>query len=357
MASETRATADALELERSLADNPHKFSFLSAVRFLECRFRNRPRLGTARRPNEEPVRLGQDPHLHFAPATLASYEAGDADRPGRLSSYFFGLFGPDGPLPLHLTEHALDRVRHHKDQAFARFVDIFHHRLASYFYRAWAAARPTVSYDRPEEDRFSDQVGALMGIGMDSFRDRDAMPDLAKLFYAGHLANTTRHADGLAAMLEGYFQEPVTIEEFVPEWLELPTDCRLSLGMSGGGVLGESATIGSSIFQCQHKFRIVIGAMSLEAYQRMMPGGDSLRQLVAIVRNYIGDELDFDLRLILKRDEVPKIELGQAGALGWTSWLGERTASSDADDMLIDPIQAISTGQRTHSNKEIEERS
>ncbi|MGI9510180.1 MAG: type VI secretion system baseplate subunit TssG [Geminicoccaceae bacterium] len=340
MASQTRAEADALE--RSLADKPYKFSFLSAVRHLECRFRDRPRLGTAKRPGEELVRLGQDPYLHFAPATLASYEPGEADRPGRLSSYFFGLFGPDGPLPLHITEHAISRARHFKDRTFSRFADIFHHRLATYFYRAWAAARPTVSYDRPDQDRFANHVGALSGIGMETLRDRDAMPDLAKLFFAGHLANTTRHADGLAAMLEGFFEVPVTIEEFVPEWLELPTDCRLMLGMSGGGgVLGESATIGGSIYQCQHKFRILIGAMSLDAYQRMSPGGDSLEQLVAIVRNYIGYELDFDLQLILKRDDVPPIDLGKAGALGWTTWLSERTAETDADDMVINPGDAI----------------
>lgn len=339
MASETRAKADSLDVEQSLAKEPHKFSFLSAIRFLECRFKSKPRLGTAKRSSEEPVRLGQDPYLHFAPATLASYQAAKADRPARLTSYFFGLFGPDGPLPLHFTEHAINRARHHKDATFSRFVDIFHHRLATYFYRAWAAARPTVSYDRPDEDHFSNHVGALLGIGMETLRHRDAMPDLAKLFYAGHLANTTRHADGLAAMLEGYFEVPATIEEFAPEWIELPSDYRLMLGMSGG-VLGESATIGGSIFQCQHKFKILLGAMSLGAYKRMTPGGDSLQQLVAIIRNYIGDELDFDLKLILKRDEVPPIELGQSGALGWTTWLGERNAETDAGDMLINPVKA-----------------
>lgn len=341
MASKTRAAADTLDLEQSLADEPHKFSFLSAVRLLESRFRDRPRLGTAKRSSEEPIRLGQDPFLHFAPATLASYEPADAGRPGRLSSYFFGLFGPDGPLPLHLTEHAINRARHFKDATFSRFVDIFHHRLAAYFYRAWAAARPTVSYERPDQDRFADHVGALSGIGMETLRDRDAMPDLAKLFFAGHLANTTRHADGLAAMLEGYFEVPVTIEEFVPEWLTLPPDCRLMLGMSGGGILGESATIGGSIYQCQHKFKILVGAMSLDAYQRMCPGADGLQQLVAIVRNYIGHELDFDLQLILKRDDVSPIVLGKAGALGWTTWLGDRTTESDADDMVINPGDAI----------------
>lgn len=359
MASEDRATADALsgsdvprtpearevvdvqDLEQALADKPYEFSFMSAARFLECRFPDRPKIGTARRPGEEPVRFGQDPYLHFAPATLKAYRPSTADRPGKLTNTFFGLFGPDGALPLHLTEYALNRIQYHKDTTFARFVDVFHHRMTAFFYRAWAAARPSVSFDRPAQDRFATYVGSLAGIGMASMRHRDAMPDLAKLFYAGHFANQTRHADGLAAMLEDYFEVPVSIEELVPEWLTLPEDSRLRLGSTGGGVLGESATIGARIFHCQHKIKLLFGPMTLKAYRRMTPDGDNLACLVAFVRNYIGDEFAFDLNLVLLKDEVPRIELGKAGALGWTTWLGERKADTDANDMVINPVSAF----------------
>ena len=46
-------------------------------------------------------------------ATLAGLEPAPAGRPPRLLVHFFGLFGPDGPLPLHLTEYARDRRRNH----------------------------------------------------------------------------------------------------------------------------------------------------------------------------------------------------------------------------------------------------
>ena len=39
---------------------------------------------------------------------------------------------------------------------------------------------------------------------------------------------------------------------------------------------------------------------------------------------YLCFELDWDARLLLKQDEVPKLALGGGQRLGWTSWLGRR---------------------------------
>ena len=83
----------------------------------------------------------------FAPAALAAVEQAP-DRPPRLLVRFFGLFGPDGPLPLHLTEYARDRMRNWRDATFQRFADVFHHRALSLFWRAYADSRPTISFDR-----------------------------------------------------------------------------------------------------------------------------------------------------------------------------------------------------------------
>ena len=348
MANANRTTRDAVELEKALAKEPHRFGFFNAMRALECAYRARPRIGTSRRPREDPVRLGQQPHLEFAPTTLAAFEPRENNKPARLTGFFFGMFGPDGPLPLHLTEFAIQRIRFHRDATFARFVDMFHHRLISLFYRAWANARPTVSYDRPEEDRFSAYVASLIGLGIPALRDRDAMPDRAKLFYAGHFACHTRHAEGLAATLGDYFQVPATIQEFCPAWVTLPVHCRLHLGdLQGMGILGETATIGARVWDCQHKFRVVFGPMGLSDYVRMIPSGEALVRLTAVIRNYAGAGLDWDLNLVLKRDEVPAAKLGEFGELGWTTWLGTRHEKTDASDMIINPASALARKRAT----------
>jgi predicted component of type VI protein secretion system len=66
---------------------------------------------------------------------------------------------------VHLTAYARERSLNQGDETFARFADMFHHRLLLLFYRAWAQAQPTVSLDRPAEDRFADYVGSFLGVG------------------------------------------------------------------------------------------------------------------------------------------------------------------------------------------------
>src|SRR3546814_18457955 len=121
------------------------------------------------------------------------------------------LLGPNGPLPLHLTEYARDRLRNARDPTFIRFLDVFNHRMVSLFYRAWASARPTVRYDRPDEDRFAFSVGALFGLAPASFRYRDDMPDLATPPLQARLAAPTRNAARLVGILKASFHFPVAL--------------------------------------------------------------------------------------------------------------------------------------------------
>src|SRR6476661_870390 len=169
---------DALTFFAALAEAPYSYDFYQTLRRLECLFDRSPRWGEALRPIDEPVRLGQDPDLSFAPAPLASFGAQDG-KPPRLQVRLFGLFGPNGPLPIHLTEYARERLQHAGDPTLSRFLDVFHHRFLALFYRAWAQAQPHVNRDRPKDDRFTTYVGALLGMSLDAFRDRDALPDLA----------------------------------------------------------------------------------------------------------------------------------------------------------------------------------
>ncbi|HET6235196.1 MAG TPA: type VI secretion system baseplate subunit TssG [Acetobacteraceae bacterium] len=325
------------ELYADFAAAPWDWDFYQALRRLEAAHPDRPRIGRSVRPAQDAIRLAQIPTVGFAPATLAGWDGEQDGNPARLLVHFLGLFGPDGPLPLHLTEYARDRTRNFRDSSFQHFADIFHHRALSLFYRAWANSRPTVSFDRPEDDRFALYVGSLIGLGMDSLRDRDAMPDLTKLHFAGHLACQTRHAEGLSSILSEFFHVPVRVECFVGAWLALPDADRTRLGQSPRtAALGHTALLGGRVWSRQHKFRIVIGPLDLIDYRRLLPGGLSFHRLIPIVRNYVGDTLIWDVNLILRREQVPSICLGRQGQLGWTTWLTPRNASTDAADLFLD---------------------
>ncbi|WP_075291369.1 type VI secretion system baseplate subunit TssG [Pararhizobium arenae] len=331
---------------------PEDFDLFQALRRVEATAPESPRLGQSARPSQDPVRLGQQPSLVFSPRTIASVteptkgeRASRWETPDRIETYSFGLFGPNGPLPLHLTEYVFSRMTNDRDETMARFADMFHHRMLSFFYRAWALSEPAVSHDRKEEDTFAESLAALAGLGMPAMRGRDRMPDLVKLHYIGRLASHTRNAEGLQAILEGYFDVPVVIREFVPSWVALPAGSISRLGHEPRtGRLGRGISIGSRVHVHHHKFRVVVGPLRLQAYQRLLPGGDALGTLRDIVRNYVGDELEFEYNLVLQRREVPALQLGGKGRLGWTMWLGRRRAASDAHDL----VKAISpTSQKT----------
>jgi type VI secretion system protein ImpH len=334
MAGENGREADRL-IER-LREAPWSFDFFQLVRRLEAAWPDRPRLARSQRLADEVVRFAQEPSLAFAPCTVSAVDNVPEQETLRLYLNFFGLLGPNGPLPLHLTEYARDRERNHFDPTLARFLDLFNHRQAALFYRAWASAQKTVSYEREHDDRFSAWIASLIGLGMESLRGRDATPDEAKLFFAGHLICPTRHAQGLEALLASYFQMPARIDQFVGQWMDLPAEARCQLGKDpASGTLGVSAIAGSRIWECQQKFLVRFGPMGIEEYERMLPGGASQQRLAAWVRNYIGFELSCDVQLILRSREVPKTTLGGYGRLGWSTWLASKPFARDVDDLVL----------------------
>ncbi len=342
MAGEDRTTPSSLALYRALEEKPYSFGFFTALRRLECAHKDKARIGTSSRPVEDPVRFGQEPSLAFAPSTISQFKVSESGCCPRLNVLFYGLFGPNGPLPLHLTEYARDRMRNSDDSAFTEFANIFHHRMLSLFYRAWAEAEPTTSLDRSDDDRFTCSVASLIGLGIPTMRDRDAMPDFAKLYFAGRMANQTRSAEGLLAILRYYFDIKATLTQYVGEWLNIPRESRMRLAaMMPGCALGQTTTLGTRVWECQHKFRLSFGPLSLTDYQRMLPGGASLTALIAIVRNYVGDEFNWDIQLILEKAEVKPAVLGVFGQLGWTTWVTETEPTDNLGNLYFNPMQEV----------------
>ena len=329
-------------LLRAMEAAPHRHDFFGALRHIDALHPALPRLGLARRPVDEPVRLGQAADLSFAASSIARVQPLDprSGRP-RVEVRFFGLFGPNGPLPLHLTSYARERQLHHKDETFARFADWFHHRLLLLFYRAWAQAQPTASMDRPAEDRFADYVGAFIGTGGPSWRGRDAAPDHARLAFAGVLSRQVRNADGLAHLLSGFLGKTVRVEQFVGRWMPLPAAERSRIGRRAASrrlstsQLGASAVLGQAVFDRQHHVRIHIGPLDLQAFESLLPTGSALPALQALVQQYMGLEFGWDLRLELDKAQVPPVRLGRQARLGWTSWLGRPPGTRPAALHLV----------------------
>jgi len=317
----TRERGESLQAE--IQAQPWRWDYHQLLRRFECLHPGLPRFGDARRPADEPLRLGQEPALGFAPASLAALQPGRDGAAPRLQVRFLGLFGPNGPLPLHLTEHARERLLHAGDAGFSRFADVIQHRFLCLFHRAWVQAQPCASLDRPAQDHFGVRVAALCGL-------QGVKPGVAGiqsgsigLEHAGLFADQVRHAEGLAQLLTAQLGVPVAVEQFIGRWLALRERDRTLLGRGSAG-LGRGALLGARVWDRQHGLRLHIGPLQLDAYELLLPAAGGLALLTAWVRQYAGIEYDWDACLSLEAASVPRLRLGQRARLGHDSWLGQR---------------------------------
>ncbi|MEP5729432.1 MAG: type VI secretion system baseplate subunit TssG [Sulfitobacter sp.] len=338
MATDKRVGSDTLGHFAKLAEEPEKQHVFQAMRVIDAAYPESPRLGDSRRPREDRVRLGQEAEMAFPPSTIASFTPPTDTKPGSLINRFFGLFGPQGPLPLHLTEYARERQRNHRDHTIVAFANMLTHRMMSLLYRAWRSGQPAASYDR-EDDEFERRVAAVAGYRGERMQDRDAMPDVSRRHFAAYMSQGSKNPDGLMAFLSGFFNVEVQVEQFVGSWLELEADDCWEMG--GMAALGRTTSVGSRVWSRTAKFRLRIGPLSREDYDRFLPGNGSFDRLEAIVRSYVGDSLDWDVQLILKGDDVPRSSLGGATRLGQTSWITMKQDSDeprpDAGDLFLAP--------------------
>jgi type VI secretion system protein ImpH len=340
MAAQSRLENDRLAFLEQILRQPERFDFYQALRSLEGLFPESPLAGQAKRPNAEAFRLGQSPMLTFAPASLSGAEYAKNGKL-RISIRFFGLFGPHGALPTHLTELAHERDLNYGDATLRRFADIFHHRAITFFYVIWRQAQPAANRDRPQFDRFMDYLGALIGHNgltdqLGGVKAPERIPSQAKRYFSGQLGRLAKTPEGLAAILSEFFQINVAVNNFHPRWMNLSKEDQTQLtGASELTCLGRGATLGRRVYDAQHGIEIVLGPMDLASYEAMLPGGKPMASLKDWLKAYLGAEWFVSSRHLLKASEVPQTRLGQQGRLGWTAWLGTRPSTSPASDLKL----------------------
>jgi len=314
------------------ANEPWRYDLFTLLRWIERERPDRPRIGTAVHRSGDIASLGQDPFLAFPASNVAR---ASERQDGRLdvAVQFLGLLGPQGAMPLSVTEEAYHWAIA-GDDAFARFLDIFNNRFLQLFFRAWADARPITHRDRPGEDRFLSYVGSVVGLGLVAGEAGDSVPTIAKAGYAGLLSARVKSASRLRSFLSGLFDVAVTVKEFVPTALSLAPEDQSRLGAQNSA-LGIDLMAGSSVLTFDEKVRISVTVDSLEDYESFLPAGPDAVRLADAIAFYLGEELDWDVELALPTAVAPPVRLGVAGRLGWTGWInpqhGGQTAAVLAD--------------------------
>jgi type VI secretion system protein ImpH len=350
-----------------LEREPTRFSFVQVIRILELIRRRvgipyQP-IGRNARPDVELVRLVGKAGLSFPSSEVVSLANLSARDPANdplqpvLQVAFLGLYGASGVLPYFDTQRIIDQgIRSNPEKDL---LDLFNHRILSYFFRASTKYRIPVAYEHYLNDCESasrnssgststDHVVtkallAFAGMATPGLARRMDFPDDLTIEFSQFFGNRPKNAISLTRMLEAVFQQKVQLIQFQGQWLQLSPDNKSlmptrEMPMGQNSILGQAFIIGDRVWDIQSKFRIRLGPLNLNDFQSYLPGSSNLTKMAQLVRLYVGNQMDFDVQLELVGAEVPDIKLGAAASrLGLNTWLISKPPTSNKSEAVFKP--------------------
>lgn len=320
--------------------SPWNYGFTSLTRWFSARYQASDAIGKTKRPHQDKIRFGQHPTLAFSPREIANIRLQDGKL--KIEHYGLGLWGANGPLPLHYSEIAMHRKEMVHDQTLTNFVDIFHHRSISLFYRAWAINQSTAGIDNPNDERFSRYIAWLSGEELDEI-DTLSIPRHARLSASATSISQSKSPDALTKTLSHYFGVPFEINEYHFHWIAMEKGDQTRLGIINpdnpyANQLGMGAMLGAHIPDCQHAFLLRVGPLSLNKYLHFLPNGKYFKQIKDWVRTFVGFEYTWFMQLTIDPDQVQPMQLGGQQRLGWDAWMGHAPVNHNVvTGMTLEP--------------------
>ena len=309
------------------------YDFFQAVRKIENALETERTLGTTSHPKFDLLRFKQNAELKFHTGAISKSELNVSQKKLEMFVNFFGLLGTNSPMPYFFTEHIIDMARE-GNTSLIDFLDIFQHRMLSFFYRAWAVNQQCVSYENNKEDHFKEYIYSIISENYQHNRNESSLPEDSKIYYSGHLIHAEKKSESVRAILNSYFDVPVTINEFEPFWLDIPDESNFRLGGSSeNGCLGRSTFAGEKTYNCTMKYKIIIGPMKYKKYKSMLPGTLGYRNLIDWLDHCTPHELTWEVQFTLESNEVPYFD--SKAALGYSSWLLSSKSEVDQNDFII----------------------
>lgn len=331
MAGPDRSQDQHLSFLAQAKEEARFYGMFPLVRGAEARALSMPRVGTAKRPENNIVDLVQQPVLNFAAATI--HDINTKGGRTKIAGHWLGLTGPMGALPTHLSEFAFYEKRYAKKHPFGDWLDMLAGRMLQLFYRAWADSQPAALADRPNEDRFSDYLAAISG-AMEGVGERAAFSARARVHYAGLYASR-RSAVGIEDALSHLMCQPTKLLEFQPRWRDLEKDDLTRLGRDYA-TLGADAMLGTRVRSASDAFRVVIRAKNFRDYQSLLPTSRRFAIAAEALDAFAPSHIEWDLCLEIEDGQAPPARLDAKAQLGWTSWVKPRKKTGSSKTIRAD---------------------
>ncbi len=307
----------------AVLDHAHRMNFYRFCALIELAAPDAAPLGTADSPATDPVRFRSRAQLGFPAREIDAVEF-DIDDPGAppaVRTTFLGLYGVDARMPAYFV----DEVARNRDGAepLSAFLDLFHHRIATQFYRIWRKYRYPAGFRPDGFDTVSSGVLSFVGLGFrspDTCAPNRGLPagvDARTLLsMLGLAAQKTRTAEGLVGVLKHAIPDAtIAVEEFHPVWR--------TVNDFEPAALGEQCLLGRGFYDRANTLRIVITPYTRDAVAALVPGQAAYRRISALLRFYLGYESEALLEMQVRPDLMPEPLLAFGHAkLGLTTQLG-----------------------------------
>jgi type VI secretion system protein ImpH len=310
-----------------LLERASKQGFMQLLGLLERITRNAPRIGDDGPPELEAIRIRHDPALAFMPGEIVKAQAIESTQNGtkhtlfEIMTSFLGLTGSVSPIPSYITEEALEDTE--QGQARRDFLDVFHHRLLSLFYRGARKYDFAGDYTSAASDIWSARVLSLGGVtGASTSLPRDLLLRLSPLFCSGGKSSAATLQRALAdALFDAIAGAPLEVRQFVPTWVDIGEDDRTRLGRSQS-TLAKNIVLGRRICDRSSKVDIVIGPITYEQHLGFLSQGASHLLAQQVISAFGQDHFEYELVLLVIND-IPELRLSSKSkqGLGLVTWL------------------------------------
>lgn len=346
-AAHRHRTAD---LRRRLLEAPQAFEFFQAVRILGHALATEAGNGVGR------IRYRTCTSLTHPVGDITSIRVLREDKPivdideavaalsdpaveVEVTQAFMGLLGVHGTLPLGYTELFALGEGSRRDNAAGAFLDALCQRPMARYVDAWRYQHPALGYEDTGESGLERAMKALSGrIPVESEPAAGSGGPVTDDHMARVCAAMRQHpmsAPYLGQVLSACLRVPVRVKDGVGAWYDIPDEMQARLG-GPHAVLGQGAVMGTRMWQRHLRLQLHIGPMRLDRYDTFFANGEGLTALRQWLAALVGNTYEYEIILILHKDDVRTGRLGQS-RLGRDAFIGTTLGHehrSDARFML-----------------------
>lgn len=296
-------------LIKSFSKDINKYSLDAMMRILESLVEDL---------EEQSIKLSSNARLDNPWCELSGIAASEDNDCINLTCNRFGIASLQSCLPNSYIEDFIIS----KNPALYEFLNIFNNKLLNLSYntsKKYSLALQNKPFSRTN---FAKILLALCG----AFEIDDLYQILIK--HSLLLWKKPRSLIGLQKILESFVLCDVKIDNLRGDWDVINQNSLTVLGKKNY-VLGKDTISGKYIWNQNAKLLLTIGPLGIEDFYRCVQNGDILKTICFIMSKYLNFGKRFEIKIIVKQEDITPVRLSNKNYLGIDSWMKSRSGYSN----------------------------